>query len=106
MCKFRKTRDGNEDEKAKHPQTKDPMLIARDRAAKATIRANEILAKASSDGLLNEFAGIKRRMQVLPRSEELPRREEMARLAIERGFALFCLIITITGLILLSRYIH
>jgi Clp amino terminal domain, pathogenicity island component len=76
MSKPRKTPDENADEKANRAQTNDRMLIARERAVKATIRANEILAKASSDGLLKEFEEMKRRMPGLPRIEESPKREQ------------------------------
>ncbi len=46
MWKFWKTRDESAAEKSKPAQSE--MLIAREKALKATIRANEILSKAGS----------------------------------------------------------
>lgn len=44
-------------------QTKKQMLIARDKAAKATMKANEILSKTNAGGALNSFDRMETKIQ-------------------------------------------
>jgi hypothetical protein len=92
MWKFWKTRDENAAEKPK-PVESD-MLIARERALKATIRANEILSKANSFSLNKELEEIERNLQKSPR------------LAFQLGFAIICLAIVMILLSSIFRYAH
>jgi hypothetical protein len=90
MWKFWNTRDENAAEKPKPAQS--DMLIARERALKATIRANEILSKAGS--INKELENMEQKFQ---RSLSLP---------FQLGFALVCLIIAIILVSSISRYAH
>jgi phage shock protein A len=93
-------------------QSKRQMLIARDKAAKATIKANEILSKTGSRGARKVIEEMERKMQGLPRTEELPEGEEssspeeMTKLVTQLGFALVWLVLNISLLYLLCYFAH
>ncbi|MBS2006385.1 MAG: hypothetical protein JST01_05055 [Cyanobacteria bacterium SZAS TMP-1] len=83
-------------------EQKRQLLIARDRSARATMKANEIL---SNSPLLDTVEDIERALMGLPRIEKVvdpavgPKRKDWTGLAIYCGFALVLLILSTTFLV-------
>jgi phage shock protein A len=113
----------------KRAQSKKQMLIARDKAARATMRANQILSKINNDGELEKMIKLwelDRKESHIPtddlsktistgdlNDEELEwamqqwqRREELTKQAAQLGVAVIWLILNISFLYLIYHFAH
>ncbi len=120
MKKFWESGDESAESDADRARAENQMLLARDKAAKATMKANEILSKTSSTNARSDFEAMERRMQMrernrmagMPRlewhssNEESVSNEELTKLATQVGFGLVWLVFNTSFLFLLLYFVH